>query len=62
MILEEDFEKSGEAWYDPQELEHGNVHWSLNSQSVHDCVTIMAVTFTLRSWVQRCICRLIECL
>lgn len=29
VILEEDFEKNGEVWYDPQDLEHGNVNWSV---------------------------------
>lgn len=24
VILEEDFNKNGESWYDPQDLEHGN--------------------------------------
>lgn len=23
MILEEEFDKDGEPWYDPQDLEHG---------------------------------------
>ena len=25
MILEEEFEKNGEPWYDPQDLEHGKL-------------------------------------
>lgn len=25
VILEEDFEKNGEVWYDQRDLEHGNV-------------------------------------
>lgn len=29
VILEEDFEKNGEVWYDPRDLEHGNVHFRL---------------------------------
>lgn len=28
MILEEDFDKNGEPWYNPQELEHGKSSWS----------------------------------
>lgn len=33
VILEEDFEKNGEVWYDPRDLEHGNVHFSRTPNS-----------------------------
>lgn len=32
MIVEEDFDKNGEAWYDPQDLEHGEM--SVGNHSV----------------------------
>lgn len=55
VILEEDFEKNGEAWYDPQDLEHGNVNWSgVAPETLTPCtdvivgVTITGVTFTLK--------------
>lgn len=28
MILEEDFDKNGEPWYNQQDLEHGKGFWS----------------------------------
>lgn len=40
MILEEEFEKNGESWYNQQELEHGKSRSALRSHPNSDCVCV----------------------
>lgn len=39
VILEEDFERNGEVWYDQRDLEHGNVSTSVSCSRTYNSDT-----------------------